>query len=197
MPRLELFWDVGSPYTYLATTQLEGLRRRTGAEVVLRPFLLGGVFKATGNSAPTSVAAKSKYLSDDLRRWRDHYQVRMKIPPDEVLFPINSVLPMRAAIAAEIMGAGEKFAMALLDAYWVHARDVSLPEEVAKVAVGIGLDDLRVLEGAGRSEVKDTLRANTEEAIKRGAFGAPAMFIGDDLYWGNDRLAFVEQHLKR
>lgn len=196
MRKVELFWDIGSPYTYLVVTQMEGLRQRTGSEIVYRPFLLGGVFKASGNSMPAAIPAKAIYMLEDLKRWRDHYRVPLKLPTEGLVFPLNSLLPMRAAVAAGKQGAGGRFCHALFDRYWGQGRDVSLPDEVASVLGSIGLDGPALLAATATQEVKDELRANTEEAVRRGAFGAPAMFIDDEHYWGNDRLHFIEEKLK-
>lgn len=195
--KLEFFWDVGSPYTYLAMTQLPGLRQRTGAEVVYRPFLLGGVFRSVGNKM-VDVAPKAKNLLDDLKRWRDWYRVEMKMPMVEAPFPLNTLLPMRAAVAADRLSAetGERFAHAIMRAYWAEGRDVSVAEEISRVAESIGLVGADLLAAAEDPVVKNTLRANTDEAVARGAYGAPAMFIGEELYWGNDRLQFVESKLR-
>jgi 2-hydroxychromene-2-carboxylate isomerase len=197
MKRLEFFWDVGSPYTYLAMTQIPGIRQRTGAEIELRPFLLGGVFKAVGNKM-VDVAPKAKNLMLDLRRWADFYEVKMLVPP-EVIFPINSLLPMRAATAAlrQSHAAGETLAHALMHAYWAEGKNVSELEVVSQVITAAGLDSRAIIESTDDAETKGLLRANTEEAVNRGAFGAPALFIGEELFWGNDRLHFVERALKR
>lgn len=197
MKRLEFFWDVGSPYTYLAMTQIPGIRERTGAEIDYRPFLLGGVFKAVGNKM-VDVAPKAKNLMLDLRRWADFYQVKMLVPP-EVIFPINSLLPMRAATAAlrQSRAEGEALAHALMNAYWAEGQNVSELEVVSRVITAAGLDSRAIIESTDHAETKALLRANTEEAVSRGAFGAPALFIGEELFWGNDRLHFVERALKR
>src|SRR5215831_696433 len=117
MAVLEFFWDIGSPYTYLAVTQLAGLQKRTGAEIRYRPFLLGGVFKGSGNTMPAAVAAKALYMAVDLGRWRDLYGVKMKVPP-ELPFPLNSLAPMRAAVAADVKGRGPAFCHAVFERYW-------------------------------------------------------------------------------
>ena len=193
MRKLEFFWDVGSPYTYLASTQMNALRQRTGAEVEFRPLLLGGVFKAAGNQLPATVPNKAQYMLKDLARWRDYYGVPFKL---DAPFPLVTLLPMRTAIAAAARGKGEEYCHAIFRAYWGEGRDVSAPDEVGRVLQMLGLDPKELLEAANAQEVKDKLRANTDEAVARGAFGAPAMFIGDELYWGNDRLDFVERALK-
>lgn len=195
-PKLEFFWDVGSPYTYLASTQLAGIRSRTGAEIVTRPMLLGGVFKATGNHMPASVITKGQYMKSDLRRWRAHYGVKLLIPPDEVVFPINSLVSMRVASAIEDPAEAERFMHAIMAAYWTEGVDVSHPEAVQGVLEGHGFDAVRLVKATQDQAVKDKLRASTDEAVERGAFGAPAMFIGDQLFWGNDRLHFVEAALR-
>lgn len=195
MKKLELYWDVASPYTYLAVTQIDKLIQRTGAEVDLIPFLLGGVFKGANNMMPASNPAKAMYLMHDLVRWREHYQVQMKMPPTELIFPLNSILPMRAAIFAKRSGKGAEYCREIFRAYWAEGRNVSEQAEVESVARAAGLDPAAVLAGANEQSVKDELRKNTEEAVARGAFGAPTMYVGDQMFFGNDRLHFVEKAL--
>src|SRR5688572_30324957 len=97
---IELFWDVGSPYTYLAVTQVPALEKRLGAQVKYRPVLVGGIYKITGNTMPAAVPSKARWLLQDLARWRDDYQLQMKLP-GEVVFPLNTLTPMRVATAAD------------------------------------------------------------------------------------------------
>lgn len=193
--KLEFFWDVGSPYTYLASTQLAGMRSRTGAEIVTRPMLLGGVFKSTSNHMPAAVVQKARYMAEDLRRWRDHYGVKLLIPPDEVVFPINSLVAMRVASAIEDPAEAERFMHAVMAAYWAEGIDVSSREAVEDVLQRHGFDAAGLLEATADQVVKDRLRATTDEAVERGVFGAPAMFVKGQLFWGNDRLHFVEAAL--
>ncbi len=195
MTKLEVYWDVASPYTYLALTQIPGLVERTGAEVVYRPFLLGGVFKATGNTMPGAVAAKGAYMMEDLKRWATEYGVTMKLP-GEVPFPINSVGPMRLAVAAGRRGQGPAIAQALIRAYWVDGKDVSQPDVLSSVAESIGLDPAAMAADLQDQSVKDELRSSTEEAVARGAFGSPTMFVNGTMFWGNDRLPHVEAALR-
>ena len=195
MTKLEVFWDAASPYTFLAVTQIPSLAERTGAEVVYRPFLLGGVFKATGNQMPGAVAAKGAYMMNDLERWAQHYGVAMK-KPGEVPFPINTVAPMRVAVAAGRHGKAAEIATAMTKIYWADGRNISEPEVLADVAASIGLDAAAIATEIQDQTVKDELRANTEEAVARGAFGAPTMFVNDQMFWGNDRLDHVEAALR-
>ncbi len=195
MRTVEVFWDVASPYSYLALTQLPAVAERTGAEVVYRPFLLGGVFKATGNSMPGVVPQKAAFMNADLRRWATQYGVSMKMP-GEVPFPINTVAAMRMAVAVGRKGRSAQIASELTRAYWAQGHDVSQPEALAAVASSLGFDPAEIATEIQDPSVKDELRSTTEEAVNRGAFGAPSMFVDGQLYWGNDRLAHVEQALK-
>lgn len=189
---IEFFYDVSSPYTYLALTQMDALEARTGVPVRFRPFLLGGVFKASGNDLPARVAAKAKWMLEDLARWAAHYDVPFRFPSR---FPLNSLASQRALVATERLfgeAAQKKLARALFHAYWVEDRDVSSREVVALLAEQVGLDAAAILEAADAPETKDLLRATTDEAVRRGAFGAPSIFFGDALFFGNDRLALLE-----
>ena len=190
---LEFFFDVGSPYSYLAATQLHELERRTGATIRWRPFLLGGVFKATGNEMPARVPAKARWMLSDLHRWAAHYGVPFKM---STRFPINSLLCQRVLTAAALADEAtvKPLTLALYAAYWVDDRDVSDPATISEIAAGAGLD-AALLEAAGAQPTKDALRAATEEAVERGAFGAPTFFVGQEMFWGNDRLHLVEELL--
>ena len=190
--RIEFFWDAASPYTYLASTQIEGLAARTGVSLEWRPFLLGKVFEATGNKAPATNPSKGKHLFTDVMRWARHYGVPMTMPK---VFPVNSVLGLRAGIAAGAQGKAAEFAMGLMRANWGEGQDVSQPAVVGGVARAVGLDATALLAAVQEQPVKDQLRANTEEAVKRGAFGAPSFFVGEQMFWGNDRLVLLEQFL--
>ena len=190
---IEFFWDAASPYTYLAATQIEPLAARAGVGLVWRPFLLGKVFEATGNRMPAAVPAKGKHLFRDVQRWAQHYGVPVAFPK---VFPVNSVLALRAGIAASAQGKGSEFALAVMRAYWADGSDIGQPETVSAAAVAVGLDGPALLLRAQEQAVKDQLRANTEEAVKRGAFGAPTFFVGEQMFWGNDRLVLLEEFLR-
>lgn len=194
MATIEFFWDPVSPYTYLAATQLPKLATDCGASLVYRPFLLGGVFQATGNRPPLTVASKGRYMMDDLQHWSRFYAVSVT-PPEN--FPANSVRALRAALVAEEQGVGEAFAQAIMRAYWGEGRDIASEDVLADVARSVGLDPEQALAANGRDDIKAALKANTEEAVARGAFGAPSFFVGDQLFWGNDRLELLRAHLTR
>ncbi len=172
-PTIEFFWDVGSPYTYLASTQIDALAERAGARLEWKPFLLGKVFQATGNRTPASLLAKGKYLFKDVQLWARYYEVPFTFPK---VFPINSLLPQRVACAAVGVGRGEAYAKAAMAAYWGEGRDISQPAEIEKVCTTLDLDGAALLAQAAEAPIKD--------------------FIGEQMFWGNDRLPLMEASLK-
>lgn len=193
-PRLEFFFDYGSPFSYLVDTQLLALCERSGAELVYRPMLLGGVFKATGNRSPIQEPVENKrgYGGLTLRRWVEHYGVPFVLNPH---FPINTVQVMRGAVAAQRAGVFEAYHRALFPAFWAEGENLGDPDVVAEVLERAGLDAASLLEATSHDTVKQELRANTDEAVERGAFGAPTFFVEGQMYFGNDHLVFVEKAL--
>jgi 2-hydroxychromene-2-carboxylate isomerase len=190
---LEFFFDYGSPFSYLADTQLPDICARTGAQVIYRPFLLGGVFKATGNSSPINVAPKLRYMMDDLQRWAKHYGIAK---PQNPHFPINTIALMRGAVAARRLEVFPAYHRAIYDAFWLEGLNLGDVAVVREALNRAGLDANRLLAACEDAAVKDELRAGTEEAVARGAFGAPTFFVGNEMFWGNDRLMFVEEILR-
>jgi 2-hydroxychromene-2-carboxylate isomerase len=189
---LEFFFDYGSPFSYLADSQLQGLTERTGAHVVYRPMLLGGVFKETGNSSPITIEAKRKYMNTDLERWTKHYGLPAL---HNAHFPINTIRLMRGAVAAERLGVFPAYHRAVFDAFWREGLNLGDAAVVREVLTRAGLDAERIAAASEEHAVKDGLRVSTEAAVARGAFGAPTFFVGDQMFWGNDRLLFVEEAL--
>jgi 2-hydroxychromene-2-carboxylate isomerase len=192
---IELFYDIGSSYSYLAATQMDALEARTGAKVRWRPFLLGGVFKATGNEMPARVPNKARWMLGDMARWSAKYGVPFSMPSR---FPLVTITTQRALVATDRlfgMEAQKKLALALFRAFWAEDRDVSDKAVIGELAGGLGLDAAAIVAGIDAQETKDALRAATDEAVARGAFGAPAMFLGDELFWGNDRIPLLEDAL--
>jgi 2-hydroxychromene-2-carboxylate isomerase len=192
--RVEFFFDVGSPASYLAWTQLPSLCAKAGAELVYRPMLLGGVFQATGNVAPGSVAAKGRYLNDDLGRFAKRYGVPLVINP---FFPIITLMLMRGAAGVQ-MRMPERFddyLRGVFKALWIEPVDLNDPALTAKALNNAGFDPAEIMGLVNDAEVKAKLRATTEEAVARGVFGAPTMFVGDEMCFGQDRLDFVGEAL--
>ncbi|WP_455827597.1 2-hydroxychromene-2-carboxylate isomerase [Pseudomonas graminis] len=191
---LEFFFDLGSPATYLAYTQLPALCAATGAQLVYQPMLLGGVFKATGNASPITVPAKGRYLFEDLTRYAKRYNVALKFNPN---FPINTLVLMRAITGVQLHQPQRFDALVdcLFRALWVEGRHLGDPAVVAKVLTEHGFDPEQVLALANDERVKAALKEKTEQAVQRGVFGAPSMFVGNQLFFGQDRLEFVREAL--
>lgn len=190
---LEFYYDYGSPYSYLADTQVETIAKRAGAALARKPMLLGGIFKATGNASPMTVEQKSKWSAFDLPMWAKHYGVPFQRNP---FFPVNTLALMRGAAAAQIDGSFERYHPAIYRAMWVDGRNLNDIVEVAAVLTAAGLDAARFGSRIQDQDVKDRLKATTAEAVVRGVFGAPTSFVGDMMFFGNDRLPFVEMALK-
>jgi 2-hydroxychromene-2-carboxylate isomerase len=193
-PLVEFFFDYGSPFSYLANTQLPGIAARTGASIVYRPMLLGAVLKATGNSSPMAVPAKGRYMGRDLERWAKRYGVAFQRNP----FPFlgNTLRLMRGAVASQKLGVFDRYHPAVFTAAWGDAVDLGDEAALRAVLRGAGIDADELLRSIDDQRTKDELRRATEAAIERGVFGAPAFFVGDELFWGNDRLDFVERALR-
>ncbi|HCS29687.1 MAG TPA: disulfide bond formation protein DsbA [Spongiibacteraceae bacterium] len=189
---VECFFDVGSPASYLAWTQLPALAERQQAQLIWKPMLLGGVFKATGNQSPVMIPAKGTYMLKDLTRYARHYDVEMQFNP---FFPINTLQLMRGAVAAQDLGQLDAYLNVVFPALWVKGLDMGQAEVVAQVLTEAGLDAEQVFTHANTPEIKGALKASTEEAIARGAFGAPTLFVGDEMFFGQDRLDWVESAL--
>jgi 2-hydroxychromene-2-carboxylate isomerase len=191
---VEFFFDVGSPTAYLASTQIQKIATETGATLVYRPMLLGGVFKATGNSSPVTVPAKGKWMFSDMSLWAKRYGVTLKMNP---FFPINTLPLMRGAVAMQ-MRMPEKFdayLAAVMNAIWQDKKNMGDPAVIAEVLTQIGLDPGAFMAMIGDDEIKAALVKNTEEAVNRGVFGAPTFFVSDQMFFGQDRMVFVKEAL--
>ena len=192
---VEYFFDLGSPASYLAWTQLARLRTECAATVVLRPMLLGGVFQATGNSSPVNVPAKARYTLTDFQRYAERYAVPLRFSAH---FPINTLSLMRGAIGVQLRQPErfEHYLEAMFSALWVDGRNLGDPAVVAEVLVTAGFEPDDFAAWVGDAEVKAALKAATDEAVSRGVFGAPTFFVEGQMFFGQDRLEFVEAALK-
>ncbi|MDP7617458.1 MAG: 2-hydroxychromene-2-carboxylate isomerase [Arenicellales bacterium] len=190
---VEFFYDFGSPTVYLAATQLPAIAAAVGATIDWRPMLLGGVFKSTGNQSPVVVPAKAAYMNNDLERFAKRYGVPFRFNPH---FPINTLALMRGAVAyQDDVVASSTYRDAIFMAIWVEARNLNEPDVIGQVLSDAGLDPAELMNRIGQQTVKDQLIANTEEAVNRGVFGAPTFFVGEQMFFGQDRLDFVAEAL--
>jgi len=190
---VEFFYDFGSPTVYLAATQLPDIAASVGATIDWRPMLLGGVFKSTGNQSPVVVPAKAAYMNNDLKRFAKRYGVPFRFNPH---FPINTLALMRGAVAyQDDVVVSSTYRDAIFMAIWVEARNLNEPDVIGQVLSDAGLDPAELMNRIGQQTVKDQLIANTEEAVNRGVFGAPTFFVGEQMFFGQDRLDFVAEAL--
>jgi 2-hydroxychromene-2-carboxylate isomerase len=195
MKSFEFWFDFGSSASYLAWTQLPALEAATGATAVLKPMLLGGVFQATGNQSPVSVPAKGKYIFTDFERFAKRYGVPFRMNPS---FPINTLMLMRGAIALQRKGDPRfrEYCDAMFKAIWVDALNMNDPATAAAALSKAGFDAQVLVGLASEQATKDALKAATQEAVDRGVFGAPTFFIGNQMFWGQDRMDFVKDALR-
>ena len=191
---VEFFFDFGSPASYLAWTQLPRIAKAQGAQIIWRPMLLGGVFKATGNQSPVLIPSKGRWMLQDLARFAARYDVPMQFNPH---FPINTLTLMRGAAGYENSEQFARYVQVMFEALWTQQKNLSKPEVVAQVLSAAGFDPAEFEQLVNDETVKDRLKATTEEAIKRGVFGAPTFFIGTEMHFGQDRLDFVADALTR
>ncbi|HHH11965.1 MAG TPA: 2-hydroxychromene-2-carboxylate isomerase [Sorangium sp.] len=198
VPRVDFYFDVVCPYAYLAHTQVGPLCARLGVALRYRPILLGGLFRVVGSGAgpmPSMPAAKAKLNLLDMYRWADHLGVALNMP---AAHPQRTVLAMRTIIASDDV---PRAAHALYQSYWGRGEDVSDPALVGRVLTRAGFDGADLVAQAQRPAMKQRLRAAVDEAAAQGAFGVPTMVVhtaaGSEMFWGQDRLAFVERLLTR
>jgi 2-hydroxychromene-2-carboxylate isomerase len=190
----EFFFDVGSPTAYLAWTQLPDLCDKAGATLVYKPMLLGGVFQATGNQPPGAVPQKGRYMGKDIARFAKRYGVLLAMNPH---FPINTLTLMRALVGIQLRQPTRFDAVlsAVFKAMWVEPQNLNDPALAVQMFEKAGFTAADIMALVGDTEVKAALKANTEEAVQRGVFGAPTVFVGDEMFFGQDRLDFVKEAL--
>ena len=191
---VEFFFDVGSPTSYLAWTQLPSICEAANASLVSRPILLGGLFQATGNVSPATIPIKHRYTARDMARFAERYKVPLVQNPH---FPINTLLLMRTVTGVQMRFPDrfDEFVSAIYRAMWVDSRDLNQHQFVVNLFSAAGFDPAELAAIAADPEVKNKLRTNTEEAAARGAFGAPTMYVNGEMFFGQDRLDFVKEAL--
>lgn len=194
---LELIFDFGSPNAYLCMKALPELLERTGADLIVTPCLLGGIFKATGNKAPmiqyADAPAKLAYENLEMRRFIErHGLTKFRVNPH---FPVNTLTIMRGAIVADDEGTLDDYVDAVNRAMWEDGLKMDDPEVVATFLSANGFDGPALLARTQEPEIKARLVANTEAAVARGVFGIPTFFVGSEMFFGKDRLAQVEEAL--
>ncbi len=191
----DYYFDFGSLATYLAHTQMDKIKAETGASPVYLPMLLGAVFKATGNASPASVPAKGKYIFVDFKRFADSYGVPLETNP---FFPIITTTLMRMLTGLQMRSdvRMHEFMDTIFKAIWVDAMNLNAPEVVEQVLREAHFDPVELLQLANEQATKDRLKDITTQAVDRGVFGAPTFFVGEDMFWGQDRIEQLKVALK-
>jgi 2-hydroxychromene-2-carboxylate isomerase len=190
-------FDFGSPNAYLAHRLIPGIEARTGVRFRYLPVLLGGLFKLSGNQSPATAYAnvpnKAAYEGREMARFiAKHNLAAFRWNP---YFPVNTLAPMRAAVSAEALGVLESYVETMFRFMWEDPRKLDEPEVLRTTLLEAGLPADQLLDRAQEQEVKDRLLANTRYAFEQGAFGVPSFLLGDQLYFGKDRLGDVEDEL--
>lgn len=196
---VRFLFDFGSPNAFLVHRVIPSIERRAGAKFAYVPILLGGLFKLTGNQSPATAFAgiknKPEYDQLEMRRFVARHQI------DDFLFnpyfPVNTLHLMRGAVAARDLGVAERYDATVFDAMWTKGLDMGQPETVAAELAGAGLPVGQILALSQTPEVKQRLLDNTQSAFAAGAFGSPSFLVGDELYFGKDRLREVEDEIVR
>lgn len=192
---VDFFFDFSSPYAYLAAMRIEALVRRYDRELAWRPMLLGVVFKAVGGAPLTEYGFKGPYSVRDFARSARYAGLRYRMPEP---FPIATQNAARLVLAVtrDLPEHAGDLVRAIFPAFFVDNRNINDPAVLGDICDGLGLDTARLLKAIEEPAIKDALRANCEEALRRGVFGAPFMFVDDEPFWGNDRLPQLEHWLK-
>ena len=196
MKSVEFYFDLGSPYSYLAYYHLLQMAEQQEIQIVYKPILLGGVFKATGNRSPIEIPVKGAYSILDMQRWAEYYHIPMQMNPH---FPMNTLTLMRILTGVQLLHL-EKFEQVLkllFDAMFGTPQNLNEPTVLAEVLKPSGFSVEDIMSIVQSDVVKQKLITETEQAIQRVIFGAPTFFVGDEMYWGQDHLHFVEQALNK
>jgi 2-hydroxychromene-2-carboxylate isomerase len=196
---IDFYFDVSSPWTYLAFRNIQPLAKELNVTIQWRPVLVGGIFNTVNQrmyaSREDSQSPRNRYVLKDLQDCARKTGIKIVFPPK--VFPVNSVKAMRGCIWLQPQGLLVPIAEAAFEAYWSHDQDISQDAVLAALCETLGIDVKAFFAGIAEQGVKDTLRANTESLIARGGFGSPTIFVDGDMYFGNDRMPLIREALRR
>ena len=196
-PRVEFLFDFGSPNAFLVHRVVPTIEARTGVRFDYVPILLGGIFKLTGNQSPATAFANIRNKLDYERREMERFVRRHGIKDFQFnpFFPVNTLTLMRGAYAARELGCFERYVDEIFRHMWVQPKKLDDPAVLAGALAESGLDAKPLLEASNQPVVKQALMDATLRAVERGAFGAPTFFVDDEMWFGKDRLAAVEERI--
>ena len=192
---LDFYFDFSSPYGYLASERIDGIAAKHGRSVTWRPMLLGAVFQKIGGSPLVNQPMKGPYSQHDMLRSARLHGIVFNVPDN---FPVNSIAACRAYywLADGDPTTARDFAQSLYRGYFVENRDLSQPETVVAAAQALGVDSDALVAAVQDQAIKDRLRAENDAALDRGVFGSPTVFVGDEMFWGHDRLEMIDRWLE-
>lgn len=197
MAEIDFYFDCSSPWTYLAFTGIHEIAAQNGATINWKPVLVGGIFNKVNQSVyeqrANPVPAKARYYQKDLADWADYVGIKIGMPP---VFPVRAIKCMRGALVALDEDKLVPYAIAVFEAYWGDLKDVSQDDVLKEICVAVGLDPDTFFTRISEPDIKERLIANTNEVMERGGFGSPTMFVGEAMFFGNDRLPLVGHALK-
>lgn len=192
---VEMYWDVGSTNTYFALKLIKPLLQRNEARLILHPYNLGYVFRLNNYELMKEPKAKLRNRKRDLMRWSEKYGIPFQIPRE---FPIKSSRVLRGSLAMRRFGQELSFVETVMDRYWVHAdASIATYEGLRPIAQSLGVDPDAFEQLSASDEIGEELAASTNRGIERDVFGVPMLIVGDELFWGKDRMEFVEDELRR
>ena len=191
---VDFYFDFSSSYSYISLPGIERLSQEQGVEFKWKPFLLGVIFNASNHAPPDVRTAKGRYIHRDVERFAAHAGLPFEWPRP---FPFSSLSAARVfwALADESNTRAIEWARAIFHASFGEGRDCSDADVLAELAIKLGHNAAELLEASGSDRVKQKLRTVTDEAMKRGVFGAPTFFVGDEMFWGSDRLEDLSRYL--
>jgi len=191
---VEFWFDYGSPTAYLAHWRLKDLAGRVDSAIDFRPMLLGAVFQATGNRTPMEIKAKSEWMEWDMNNFAERHGIPFVMNP---YFIINTLPLMRGALVAEQRNELERYSDAMFNAIWCDGRNMGDSEVIGATLAENGFEVAAYFAGVQEQEIKDELKRCVEHAVAKGVFGAPTFFVGDKMWFGQDRLDWIEAELGR
>lgn len=193
---LEFFFDFSSPYAYLASEKIEAIATKFGRTVAYKPMLLGAIFKTTGGAPLVEIPLKGVYSKFDMERSARYLGVTLKFPTP---FPVGTVAAARALLWLQSQGSAKAVSWVhkVFRAYFTEGRNISEPAVLGELATEMGIDAAALAAGCQEPPIKDKLKALTDEALARGVFGAPFVFVDGEPFWGADRLPQIERTLER
>lgn len=196
---IEFFFDCSSPWTYLAFHNIQRLAAELNESIHWRPVLVGGIFNSINPSVyamrDNPVPAKTTYMLKDLQDWAHDSGLKIVMPPR--VFPVNSVKAMRGCLWMAAQDKLLPFASAVFEAYWAREEDISQDIVLTSICEKLGVNGDALLAGIALPAIKEQLKTNTNEVIRRGGFGSPTLYLDDDMYFGNDRLPLVKAAILR